>query len=56
LTEAISGLDQTVRFNVNEIIETAYRVTHIDVSKLEINQFFDKYIKGMNVDVDKEET
>jgi len=47
-------LDQTVRFNVNEMMETAYRATRIDMSKPEQKQFFDKYIKGMNVNIDKE--
>jgi len=47
-------LDQTVRFNVNEMMETAYRATRIDISKPEQKQFFDKYIKGMKIEIDKE--
>ena len=47
-------LDQSVRLNINEMMESAYRATRIDMSKPEQKQFFDKYIKGMNLDIDKE--
>ena len=40
--------------SVNEMMESAYRVTRIEMSSPERKQFFDKYIKGLYVDVDGE--
>ena len=47
-------LDQSIRLNINEMMETAYRATRIEMSSPERKQFYDKYIKGMYVDIDGE--
>ena len=48
-------LDQTVRLNVNEMMESAYRATRIEMSSSERKQFFEKYIKGMHLDIDQDD-
>jgi len=45
-------LDQSVRFNVYDMMEAAYRATRIDMSAPEQKQLYDRYIKQMYIDVD----
>ena len=45
-------LDQSIRINVNQMMEEAYRATRIDMSAPEKRQFYDKYIKPMYIEID----
>jgi len=46
-------LEQSVRLNVNLMMESAYRATRIDMSATEKKQFYDKYIKPMYIEIDE---
>jgi len=47
-------LDQSARFNINEMMEAAFRATRIEMSAPERKRFYDKHIKSMFIDVDNE--
>jgi len=53
LREVRRYLDQSVRLNVNQMMEAAYRATRIEMSAPERQQFFDKHIKGLYVSIDE---
>jgi len=52
LREVRRFLEQSVRINVNDMMEAAYRATRIEMSIPEQKQFFNKYIKPMYLEID----
>ena len=42
-------LDQRVRLNVNDMLADAFRATRIEMSEAERQQFYQKYIRPMNI-------
>lgn len=51
LGEVRQRIDQSFHLNVQEILEEACRVTRADMTTAEKNQFFDKYIKNMRIEI-----
>ena len=47
-------LEQSVRLNVKQMMESAYRTTRIDMSAPEKKQFYDMYIKPMFIEIDED--
>lgn len=45
-------IDKTVRLNVNEMFNEALKVTRVEMTTAERNQFFAKYIKTMQMHID----
>jgi biotin-(acetyl-CoA carboxylase) ligase len=54
LREVRRYLEQSVRLNVNEMMDAAYRATRIVMTDAEQKQFFNKHIKPMAVDIDED--
>ena len=52
LREVRRYLEQSIRINVNDMMEAAYRATRIEMSVPEQKQFFNKYIKPMYIEID----
>ena len=44
-------IDQTVRLNINEMFSAALKVTRIEMSSSEKNQFIAKYLKSMQMEI-----
>lgn len=51
LREVRQKLDQAFHLNVRDILDEACRATRADMTTAEKNQFYDKYIKTMHVDI-----
>lgn len=51
LREVRQKLDQAFHLNVQDILDDACRATRADMTTAEKNQFYDKYIKTMHVDI-----
>lgn len=49
LREVRQQVDSIVKFNINQILETAYRSARINMSTAEQEQFYRKYIKPMHL-------
>jgi hypothetical protein len=45
-------IDNTVRLNVNDMFNEALKVTRVEMTSSERNQFFAKYIKTMQMHID----
>ena len=54
LREVTSYLQQAVSFNVNDMLQIAFRNTRVEMTPHERNQFYDKYIRGMRLVVDQQ--
>ena len=54
LREVRQKLDQAFHLNVRDILDEACRATRADMTTAEKNQFYDKYIKTMHVDISPE--
>lgn len=52
LREVTSYLQQAVSFNVNDMLQIAFRNTRVEMTPHERNQFYDKYIRGMRLVMD----
>ena len=52
LREMYHYLDQAVQLNINDMMNTALRNARVDLSPAERNQFYDKYIRNMQLVVD----
>lgn len=51
LGEVRQRIDQSFHLNVQEILDEACRVTRADMTTAEKNQFSDKYIKNMRIEI-----
>lgn len=51
LREVRQKLDQAFHLNVRDILDEACRATRADMTTAEKNQFYEKYIKTMHVDI-----
>ena len=54
LREVTSYLQQAVSFNVNDMLQIAFRNTRVEMTPHERNQFYDKHIRGMRLVVDQQ--
>ena len=54
LREVRRYIDQSIRLNVKQMMESAYRATRIDMSAPEQKQFYNKYIKPMFIEIDED--
>ena len=56
LREMYQFLAQAVQLNTNDMMDTALRNARVELSPAERKQFFDKYIRNMQLSVDKDGT
>lgn len=54
LNEVRKGLDEVVHFNIHDLFQDAIRQTRADLSTGEQAQFYDRYLRPMRLNVDKE--
>lgn len=54
LNEVRKGLDEAVHFNIHDLFQDAIRQTRADLSTGEQAQFYDRYLRPMRLNVDKE--
>lgn len=54
LSEVKRNLDEAVQFNINDILDEAYRLTRANMSTGEKRQFYERYIKPMRLTTDKD--
>lgn len=54
LSEVKRNLDEAVQFNINDILDEAYRLTRANMSTGEKKQFYERYIKPMRLTADKD--
>lgn len=54
LNEVKRELDSVVQFNIQEILDEAYRLTRANLSSAEKEQFYARYIKPMRLVADAE--
>ena len=54
LREVQAELDEIVNFNIQEILQGAYMNTRADMSTAEKRQFYDRYIRPMQLVVDQD--
>ena len=52
LNEVQAALDEYVQFNIQDVLEDAYRATRAEMSTSEKKQFYDRYIKKMKLTID----
>lgn len=53
LEEIQDRLDEEVDFNIRDILNEALAATRADMAPGETKQFYNKYIKPMHIEVDK---
>jgi len=51
LNEVQSAIDDSLSLNIRQVLEEAYRRTRAEMSNAEKNQFYDKYIKRMTLNI-----
>lgn len=51
LAEVRQTIDQAFHLNVKEILDEACRITRADMTTAEQNQFYEKYIKNMRIEI-----
>lgn len=56
LKETRKYLDQLLNFNVYHMMEEVYRITRIDMDETEKQQFYHRYIKPMQLTIEKDGT
>ena len=54
LNEVKAELDYQVQFNIQDILHSAYQSTRANLSTGEQRQFYERYIKPMRLEIDKE--
>ena len=54
LSEVKRSLDEAVQFNINDILDEAYRLTRANMSTGEKRQFYERYIKPMRLLIDRD--
>lgn len=54
LKEINRRLDEEVNFNIHEILQDVYEVTRADMTKGEKEQFYNRYIKPMHIEIDSD--
>ena len=54
LNEVRKSLDEAVHFNIQELFQEAIRRTRAELSTGEQAQFYDRYLRPMRLNVDKE--
>ena len=52
--EITKFLEETVNFNVHDMLHNAYLATRAEMSDVEKKQFYDRYIKNMRLVIDKD--
>lgn len=52
--EIIKFLEEAVDFNVHDMLRNAYLATRAEMSEAEKKQFYDRYIKNMRLEIDKD--
>ena len=53
LEEIIQYLQKSVNFNINDLLEVAYKKTRVEFTEKEREQFFQRYIKKMRLHIEK---
>lgn len=53
LEEVIQYLQKSVNFNINDLLEMAYKKTRVEFTEKEREQFFQRYIKKMRLHMEK---
>lgn len=56
LDEVKRLLEDEVKFNIQEVLQTAYNRTRANLSSAEKQQFYDRYIKPMRFSIDADGT